>query len=80
MRRSERCARMERSAHQYVRRCRIAIRVRSTLIQPHRIIDTYGYCEADIVLMIDAPEHPSKLRPTKQNIVGIDTETVHAVV
>ena len=57
-----------------------SLRVRSTLIQPHRIIDTYGYCEADIVLMIDAPEHPSKLRPTKQNIVGIDTRAVHAVV
>ncbi|KAH9887977.1 caspase domain-containing protein [Cubamyces lactineus] len=33
------------------------------------LINTYGYCEADIVLMIDAPENPSKLRPTKQNIL-----------
>ncbi|KAJ8463551.1 hypothetical protein ONZ51_g10190 [Trametes cubensis] len=42
---------------------------RDALAWKDLLISTYGYREADIVLMIDAPGHPSKLRPTKQNIL-----------
>ncbi|KAI0330732.1 hypothetical protein GY45DRAFT_1336616 [Cubamyces sp. BRFM 1775] len=42
---------------------------RDALAWKDLLINTYGYREADIVLMIDAPEHPSKLRPTKKNIL-----------
>lgn len=34
-----------------------------------RLIEQYGYHEEDVVLMLDLPDHPKKLWPTKTNIV-----------